>query len=77
MFFLVNSYKIERNVAVRPTYVYVRYEINFSSPEAAWSDFLAVIASNKLPYQPIVLESCISYSTFAYLHVQNQSPINV
>lgn len=27
--FLVNSYKIERNVAVRPNYVYVRYEINF------------------------------------------------
>lgn len=54
-------------------------KLTFSSPEfeAAWSDFLAVIVSNKLPYQPIVLESCISYSTFAYLHVQNQSPINV
>lgn len=37
-------------------------KLTFSSPEfeAAWSDFLAVIVSNKLPYQPIVLESCIS-----------------
>lgn len=34
-------------------------KLTFSSPEfeAAWSDFLAVIVSNKLPYQPIILES--------------------